>query len=112
MVWRSYRVIGRSVRLICRFITLTDGHRALCGLFAYTFARGAAARTDPSEGALMTRHLLARQFSLPFMLALLLACGISQAADTWNVDPAHSSINWRASHLNTGYVFGRFDKFE
>jgi len=35
----------------------------------------------------------------------------SLAADNYKVDPVHSSIIFRAQHVQTGYVYGRFDKF-
>lgn len=33
------------------------------------------------------------------------------SAETYNVDPVHSSIVFKSKHLDTSYVFGRFNDF-
>jgi polyisoprenoid-binding protein YceI len=33
------------------------------------------------------------------------------AAVGYDVDPVHSSVNFRVQHFKAGYVYGRFDKF-
>lgn len=47
--------------------------------------------------------------------SFLLACGFvsasAQAADKYKIDPVHSSVIFRAQHVQTGYVYGRFNKF-
>ena len=48
---------------------------------------------------------------LSALSALLVALAItaqSRAADTYKVDPVHSAVLFRAKHVNTGYVWGRF----
>jgi polyisoprenoid-binding protein YceI len=43
--------------------------------------------------------------------ALLVALAFTaqaHAADTYKIDPVHSSVLFRAKHVNTGYVWGRF----
>lgn len=45
------------------------------------------------------------------LLTLALIGGIGQA-QTWKVDPAHSSILFSAKHSGISFVHGRFDKFE
>ena len=34
---------------------------------------------------------------------------MTQAADTYNVDAVHSSINFRVKHMNTSHAWGRFN---
>ncbi|CAN5557206.1 YceI family protein [soil metagenome] len=46
------------------------------------------------------------KLALP-MIALVLSTAAS--AETYKVDPTHSSINFKSKHLNTSYVFGRFN---
>ncbi len=52
------------------------------------------------------------------LAGIALACGIllglptaAQAAD-YKIDPAHSFIQFRVSHLGIGFVFGRFNTLE
>ncbi len=42
-------------------------------------------------------------------VALLLACAPAFAADTYNIDPVHSSIVFRIKHLDVSYFYGRFN---
>ena len=45
-------------------------------------------------------------------IALLAVSGLgtmTQAADTYNVDAVHSSINFRVKHMNTSHSWGRFN---
>ena len=59
------------------------------------------------------------KFEISDKLAVIaLACGIllgvptaAQAAD-YKIDPAHSFIQFRVSHLGIGFVFGRFNTLE
>jgi polyisoprenoid-binding protein YceI len=48
-----------------------------------------------------------------FVAALLLglATAPARAADTFKVDPVHSSLLFRIKHLNAGYIYGRFNAF-
>ena len=49
----------------------------------------------------------------------LLAIGVSagaiateaRAAETYQADPVHSSIVFRVKHMNTSYIWGRFNEF-
>ncbi|MBL9030628.1 MAG: YceI family protein [Phycisphaerae bacterium] len=34
----------------------------------------------------------------------------SQSADTYTIDPVHSTVLFRCKHLNTSYSYGRFDE--
>jgi polyisoprenoid-binding protein YceI len=34
----------------------------------------------------------------------------AHAADTWEVDPAHTSVMFKIRHFNVSWVWGRFDK--
>jgi len=43
------------------------------------------------------------------ILALVLAANSALAADTYQVDPVHSSALFRAHHANAGYVWGRIN---
>jgi polyisoprenoid-binding protein YceI len=46
-------------------------------------------------------------------LAVLAAasCATAQAADTYTVDPVHSSISFKIAHVGISYIHGRFDDF-
>lgn len=47
------------------------------------------------------------------ILGLMMMVSLSQVqAQTWKVDPAHSSILFSAKHNGISFVHGRFDKFE
>jgi polyisoprenoid-binding protein YceI len=50
-------------------------------------------------------------FTAAFAAALLLLVSSAHAADTYVVDPAHSSVSFRIRHLFSS-VTGRFEKFE
>lgn len=50
-----------------------------------------------------------RKFS--FLAAALLAVAPVFAADTFKVDPVHSSVVFAAHHAGAGYTYGRFNKF-
>ena len=47
------------------------------------------------------------------MMALFVSLfpAVAQAADTYAVDPVHSSVVFRSKHLNTSHVWGRFNAF-
>ncbi|HEX8324535.1 MAG TPA: YceI family protein [Tepidisphaeraceae bacterium] len=49
--------------------------------------------------------------SASFFAVLLSAASVSFAADSYKVDPVHSSVVFSAHHANAGYVFGRFNGF-
>jgi polyisoprenoid-binding protein YceI len=42
---------------------------------------------------------------------LLLGGSSAHAADTFTVDPVHSSLLFRVKHLNCGHIYGRFNQF-
>ena len=45
-----------------------------------------------------------------FVLALLVIfSSLAYAAETYKLDPAHTSIVFRVKHLGIAYVFGRFN---
>jgi polyisoprenoid-binding protein YceI len=57
-----------------------------------------------------------RSQGLSFVSALLLGAGLlgaapARAADTFTVDPIHSSLIFRIKHLDAGYIYGRFNQF-
>ena len=50
----------------------------------------------------------------PLVAAALLAglaAAPARAADTFKVDPVHSSLLFRIKHLNVGYIYGRFNAY-
>jgi len=49
-----------------------------------------------------------RQFALA---TILIACGTTAAADTYTVDPVHSSISFMISHAKISNIHGRFNDF-
>jgi polyisoprenoid-binding protein YceI len=46
-------------------------------------------------------------------LATLALLGLAQsgAAQTFQIDPVHSYVNFRVKHMNAGYSYGRFNQF-
>ena len=46
-----------------------------------------------------------------FIVAVLCTAAAALAADTFTVDPVHSSVIFSAHHAGAGYVFGRFNEF-
>ena len=40
----------------------------------------------------------------------LIAIGQARAADTYNIDPVHSSVSFQADHAGVSRVHGRFNK--
>lgn len=46
------------------------------------------------------------------ILAILALTGAAQAADTYEVDPVHSSIVFRIMHNNVSFIYGRFNEFD
>jgi len=60
----------------------------------------------------MVRFVSIRSLAATLVFALC-GAGVTSAlaADNYKVDPVHSSIIFRAQHVQTGYVYGRFDKF-
>jgi polyisoprenoid-binding protein YceI len=54
-----------------------------------------------------------KQFSaFLFMLGLVLATGTAFAADTYKIDPVHSSIGFSVQHLMVSQVTGQFDSYD
>jgi polyisoprenoid-binding protein YceI len=46
------------------------------------------------------------------LVAILLACGsVANAADTFSVDPVHSSVSFMISHAGISYIHGRFNDY-
>lgn len=53
-----------------------------------------------------------RQFTLFTLATILVACGtVAEAADTYTVDPVHSSISFMISHVGISNIHGRFNDF-
>ncbi len=53
-----------------------------------------------------------KRFSLALMACLITAtAGISYGQEQYKIDPVHSSVLFRVKHLNTAYVYGRFNEF-
>src|SRR3954462_8331101 len=52
-----------------------------------------------------------RFVKLMSFLAIALFASAFASADTYKVDPMHSSIVFKSKHLDTSYVFGRFNEF-
>ena len=50
-------------------------------------------------------------FVAALFLGLAGAAAPARAADTFKVDPVHSSLLFRIKHLNVGYIYGRFNAF-
>jgi polyisoprenoid-binding protein YceI len=50
-------------------------------------------------------------FAAIALAAILGAPLMAQAADSYEVDPVHSSVVFNIKHLDVSYVFGRFDTF-
>lgn len=48
----------------------------------------------------------------PMILGALLITGSTAFAADFNVDPAHSSVNFQIGHLGTSTTVGRFNEFE
>lgn len=56
-----------------------------------------------------SRNVLAASLS---SLALALLAGVpARAADTFAVDPVHSSMLFRVKHLGVGHIYGRFNQY-
>ena len=61
----------------------------------------------------MHKHLTTTFASLIVLaLALALAPASVRAADTYKVDPVHSSLVFKIKHLDTAYLWGRFNNLE
>lgn len=57
----------------------------------------------------LTRLLAVRCAASLLCLLLLGAAAKCGAADTYQVDPAHSFVMFRVKHMGIGYAYGRFD---
>jgi polyisoprenoid-binding protein YceI len=44
-------------------------------------------------------------------LSLLFAAPPSRAAESFTVDPIHSSVLFRVKHFDAGYIYGRFNQY-
>jgi polyisoprenoid-binding protein YceI len=44
------------------------------------------------------------------VMSLVALAQPARAADTWEVDPAHTSVMFKIRHFNVSWVWGRFDK--
>src|SRR5437588_12969799 len=55
----------------------------------------------------MRMHFLKTTLAVLFLVGL----GSHASADDYVIDPAHSGITFRISHLNLSHIFGRFDSF-
>ena len=49
------------------------------------------------------------KFSTLFAAALLFSCPLLSAADTYKVDPTHSSVNFYVTHMGVSNAWGRFN---
>src|SRR5947207_1517813 len=49
------------------------------------------------------------QLTIPALVLFSIAAAV-RAADTYQVDPVHSSVVFKIKHMNTGDFWGRFDK--
>src|SRR5258706_8656144 len=56
--------------------------------------------------SLFKSAIVSATFSILFVMAAVVA-----RADTWNIDPVHSSITFSARHMMISDVKGQFDKF-
>ena len=54
-------------------------------------------------------NLRTRSFALLALIALTIPSPATGAADTYKADAVHSSIVFRAKHMNTSYFWGRFN---
>lgn len=57
----------------------------------------------------MRSHALA--FCSALSLVLGLVAGPARSADTFTVDPVHSSMLFRVKHQNIGHIYGRFNQY-
>lgn len=58
-----------------------------------------------------TRRLWVRQFVFGIIILAAILCNSSSWADTFKVDPDHTTVEFKIKHL-LGYVHGTFDEFE
>ena len=56
----------------------------------------------------MNTRLFSPSFGL-LAASLLLPAGALRAADTYDIDPVHSGVTFKASHMGVGWIFGRFN---
>ena len=52
-----------------------------------------------------------RARSVAALLGLVLLSGAPARADSFTIDPVHSSLIFRTSHLGVGFIYGRFNTF-
>ncbi len=53
-----------------------------------------------------------RTVSMVSAACFVLLSTVTQAADTYAVDPVHSSVVFRVKHMNTSHAWGRFDTID
>ena len=58
-----------------------------------------------------SRSLFAGVFSLVTAASMLSATAV-HAADSYSIDPVHSTVIFRINHLGSSWVYGRFDAVE
>jgi polyisoprenoid-binding protein YceI len=62
------------------------------------------------KGGKMKPHRMLNISQLIFVLGLLtIFSSVAYSAETYKLDPAHTSIVFRVKHLGISYVFGRFN---
>jgi polyisoprenoid-binding protein YceI len=69
----------------------------------------ALALNPPSQSKGPNMTAAVRQFTLATTLALY--CAAARGADTYTVDPVHSSISFMISHVGISNIHGRFNEF-
>jgi polyisoprenoid-binding protein YceI len=52
-----------------------------------------------------------RRLGLVVLVLIVLVASTARAADTYAVDPVHSSVSFMISHAGISYIHGRFDDF-
>ena len=53
-----------------------------------------------------------KKIMLMFAVGILVTANQVFAADSYTVDPVHSTVSFRVRHLGVSYVTGKFDKFD
>lgn len=78
--------------------------------FASATRYDALALTPPKPGA-RVKNMTAAIRRCTLMMILLACCCVTRAADTYTVDPVHSSISFMISHAGISNIHGRFNDF-
>jgi polyisoprenoid-binding protein YceI len=58
-----------------------------------------------------TRSLNVNKYVAATVVAVLLVACPAWAADEYNIDPMHSGVNFKISHLGLSWVYGRFNDY-